>query len=270
MNPLLTVGNVLVLAAFACTAAGVAIPDGRFPLLVTAFSLAVPGVIMRRVGVKLGRLMGVHPSFVEGGEHGTAVITRLGDTGVTINNDPVVAFDLDVTIGARKFSTTLKQRTPRVILGAITPGAVVNVAADPEDSDQVAIDWTQPPAAGAAQPGPGLEAVSEKVGEPVVGIESAADLLRTGRKGTAEVKSAKDAGDVTDLGVVPTDDAHPDDRMYIFELEVKLPGRSAYPVRIGHRVPERLYGHVGPGMIVPVAVDRDDDQSVAIDWTDIK
>jgi len=268
MNPLLTVGNVLVLAAFACTAAGVAIPDGRFPLLVTAFSLAVPGVIMRRVGVKLGRLVGVHPSFVEGGEHGTAVITGLGDTGVTINNDPVVAFDLDVTIGARKFSTTLKQRTPRVILGAITHGAVVNVAADPADPEQVAIDWTQPPATGPT-PGPGLEAVSAKVGEPVTGIGSAAALLSTGRKGTAEVKSAKDAGDVTDLGVVPDDDAHPDDRLYVFELEVKLPGRSPYPVRIGHRVPERLYGHVGPGMIVPVAVDRDEDQSVAIDWTDV-
>ncbi|HEX9977644.1 MAG TPA: hypothetical protein VGB41_03350 [Acidimicrobiia bacterium] len=268
MNPLLTVGNGLVLAAFACGAAAVVFPGGRFALLITALPLVLTGLAMRGVGARIGRLVGLLPKFIQNGERGTAVITGLGDTGVTINNDPVVAYELDVTIGTRKFSTTLKQRTPRVILGAITHGAVVNVAADPADPEQVAIDWTQPPATGPT-PGPGLEAVSEKVGEPVAAIGSAADLLRTGRKGTAEVKSAKDAGDVTDLGVVPDDDAHPDDRLYVLELEVKLPGRSPFPVRIGHRVPERLYGHVGPGMIVPVAVDRDDDQSVAIDWTDI-
>ena len=268
MNILLTVGNSLVLAAFACTAAGVALPDARFPLLVTAFSLAVPGVILRRVGTRLGRLVGIHPSFVDQGEHGTAVITAIGDTGVTINNDPVVSFELDVTIGERTFTTTLKQRTPRVILGAVLPGTVVAVVADPEDATQVAIDWTRAPTQGP-QPGPGLEGVSAKVGEPVTGIGSAAEVLRTGRQGTAEVKSAKDAGDISDLGVVTVDNAHPDDHLYIFELDVKLPGRSPYRVRIGHRLPERLYGHVGPGMIVPVAVDRDDDQSVAIDWTTV-
>ncbi|OFW66598.1 MAG: hypothetical protein A2Z12_08150 [Actinobacteria bacterium RBG_16_68_21] len=268
MNPFLAVGNVLVLAAFACAAAGVAIPGARAPLLLTAASLALPGLIMRTVGVKLGKLVGVHPSFVDAGLHGTAVITGIGDTGVTINNDPVVAFDLDVTIGDRRFSATLKQRTPRVIMGAVLPGSVVSVVADPEDASQVAIDWTQAPASGP-RPGPGLEGVSAKVGEPVTGIESATDLLRTGRKGTAEVKSAKDAGDISELGVVAPDDSHPDDRLYILELEVKLPGRSPYPVRIGHRLPERLYGRVGPGMIIPVAVDRDDDQSVAIDWTTV-
>ena len=83
------------------------------------------------------------------------------------------------------------------------------------------------------------------------------------------MKPAKAAGDISELGVAPPDDAHPDDRLYILELEVKLPGRSPYPVRIGHRLPERLYGRVGPGMIIPVAVDRDDDQSVAIDWTTV-
>jgi len=268
MNPFLIVGNLLILGACGCGAAGVLASGARGPLLVTALSLAIPGVIMRTVGARLGKLVGIHPGFVETGEHGTAVITGLGDTGVTINNDPVVAFDLDVTIGDRRFSATTKQRTPRVIMGSIVPGAVLSVVADPSDDTQVAIDWTRAPSAEVA-PGPGLEGVSAKVGEPVTAIGSAAELLRTGRKGTAEVKSAKDAGDISDLGVVTEDDAHPDDRLYIFELAVKLPGRSPYPVRIGHRVPERLYGKIGPGMIVPVAVDRDDDDSVAIDWSTI-
>ena len=268
MNPFLAVGNVIVLAAFACAAGAVVFPGARGALLVTAVSLVIPGLIMRGVGAKLGKLVGVHPGFVEGGEHGTAVITAIGDTGVTINNDPVVAYDLDVTIGARKFATSLKQRTPRVALGGVLSGATVSVVADPSDDSQVAIDWTVAPSSGPV-PGLGMEGVSAKLGEPVTSVTSAAETLRTGRKGTAVVKSAKDAGDISDIGVIGDDDAHPDDRLYIFELEVKLPGRSPYPVRIGHRVPERLFGHVGPGMTVPVAVDRDHDDEVAIDWSTI-
>lgn len=268
MNPILAVGNVLVLGAFGCGAAAVVFSNARGALLITAVSLVLPGLIMRGVGARLGKLVGVRPSFIESGERGRALITGIGDTGVTINNDPVAEFDLDVTIGERKFTTNLKQRTPRVIIGAVMPGSVVSVVADPAELDQVAIDWTQAPTQGPAI-GVGLEGVSAKVGEPVTSVSSAAETLRTGRPGTAEVKSAKDAGDISDIGVVADDDAHPDDRIYIFELEVKLPGRSPYPVRIGHRVPERLFGHVGPGMILPVGVDRDDDQDVAIDWSTI-
>jgi hypothetical protein len=266
MNPFLAVGNILVLAAFGCGGASVVFPDARPALLITAVSLVIPGLIMRTVGAKLGRLVGVHPGFVDGGEHGTAVITGIGETGVTINNDPVVAYDLDVTIGARRFTTSLKQRTPRILIGAVLPGSVVSVAADPSDPEQVAIDWATMPAKGPV-PGAGLEDVSEKVGEPVASITSAAETLRTGRKGTARITSARDAGDISDLGVVAEDGPDPDDRMYIFEMEVKLPGRDRYPVRIGHRVPERLFGKVGPGMTVPVGVSRDDDQDVAIDWS---
>jgi len=140
----------------------------------------------------------------------------------------------------------------------------------------VAIDWTVAPQGGAggvsrsaATPGPGMEVLSERMGEPVTGVSSAAETLRTGRKGTAVVKAAKDSGDISDLGVVDESDPGRDDRVYVFELEVKLPGRSPYVARVGHRVPERLFGRIGPGMRLEVAVDRDDDQGVAIDWSTV-
>jgi len=52
----------------------------------------------------------------------------------------------------------------------------------------------------------------------------------------------------------------------MIQLEVKLPGRDPYNATIGHRVPERLVGKVGPRTAVDVAVGRGDDQEVAIDW----
>jgi hypothetical protein len=136
----------------------------------------------------------------------------------------------------------------------------------------VAIDWTQAPQPGArvaSGMGPGMGEISANMGEPVAGVGSAAELLRKGRRGTAVIRSATDSGDISDLGVVDATDPGRDDRIYVFELEVKLPGRSPYQARIGHRVPERLYGKVAPGMEIVVAVDRDNDQEVAIDWTGV-
>jgi hypothetical protein len=101
-------------------------------------------------------------------------------------------------------------------------------------------------------------------------VESAAELLERGRHGTAVIKSASDSGDISDLGIVDSSDAGRDDRIYILDLEVKLPGRSPYSARVGHRVPERLFGRIGPGMEIEVAVDRDDDQDVAIDWSHLE
>jgi hypothetical protein len=60
-----------------------------------------------------------------------------------------------------------------------------------------------------------------------------------------------------------------DDRVFVIQLEVKLPGRDPYAATIGHRVPERLVGKVGPRTAVDVAVGRGDDQEVAIDWDSV-
>jgi hypothetical protein len=277
MNVFGLVGNLLLLGALGCGGAAAFVGgDARGGLIITGISLLIPALILRGVGSKLGSLTGIQPDYIEHGTRGIGTITSVGDTGVTINNDPVLAFGLDLQVPGSPASTELRQRMPRFLLGAVLPGAEVDVVADPDNPTRVAIDWTVAPRAGvgggspaAAVPGPGMEKISENMGEPVTGVSSAAETLRTGRRGTAVVRSAKDAGDISDLGVVDASDAGRDDRIYVLELDVKLPGRSPYVARVGHRVPERLFGKIGPGMSLDVAVDRDDDQGVAIDWTKI-
>lgn len=272
MNPLGVIGNLLFLAAVGCGVAAVWVDgEARGALIVTAVSLLIPALIMRGIGRRLGRLLGVQPDFMATGKRGTATITSIGDTGVTINNDPVLAFGLALDVTGSPATAEIRQRTPRFVVGAVLPGSRVQVVADPNDPSVVAIDWAEAPQAGPGVTGgvgPGMERISENMGEAVAGVGSAAELLRKGRRGTAVIKSATDSGDISDLGLVDSSDPGRDDRIYIFDLEVKLPGRSPYRARVGHRVPERLYGKVAPGMEVVVAVDRDNDQEVAIDWTD--
>jgi hypothetical protein len=277
VNAFAIVGNLLILGALGCGAFAVFVGgDARGALAITAVSLIIPGLVFRGVGRKLGAMLGIQPDFIPKGTRGTATITSLGDTGVTINNDPVLAFGLEVDIPGSPRTIELKQRMPRFLLGAAIPGSKVQAVADPDDPARVAIDWSMPPqpragvATATAVPGPGMEKISERIGQPVAGVESAAELLERGRHGTAVIKSASDSGDISDLGIVDSSDAGRDDRIYILDLEVKLPGRSPYSARVGHRVPERLFGRIGPGMEIEVAVDRDDDQDVAIDWSHLE
>jgi hypothetical protein len=278
MNIFATVGNLLLLGALGCGAAAVFFGgEARGALIITGISLLIPAVIMRGVGRRVGSITGIQPDFVATGTRGTATVTSLGETGVTINNDPVLAFGLDLDLPGSPATTEIRQRMPRFLLGAVLPGAQVEVVAHPDDPSRVAIDWTVAPRPGAgfpgarvASPGPGMERISENMGEPVTGVSSAAETLRKGRRGTAVIRSAKDSGDISDLGVVDETDPGRDDRIYVLELEVKLPGRSPYVARVGHRVPERLFGRIGPGMNLEVAVDRDDEQGVAIDWEKVK
>jgi hypothetical protein len=273
MNPLSAIGNLLLLGAVGCGVAALWVGgEVRVTLIIVAVSLLIPALTLRSIGRRLGRMLGVQPDFIGTGQRGTATITSVGDTGVTINNDPVLVFALDLDVPGSPATVEIRQRMPRFLVAMALPGTTVQVVADPKDPSVVAIDWSQAPQPGAGVAGgmgQGMEEISAHMGEPVAAVGSAAELLRKGRRGTAVIRSATDSGDISDLGLVDSSDPGRDDRIYVLELEVKLPGRSPYPARVGHRVPERLYGKVAPGMEIEVAVDRDNDQEVAIDWTGV-
>jgi hypothetical protein len=124
----------------------------------------------------------------------------------------------------------------------------------------LAIDWDAQPV---------LEHVPDEVKPTPGGVRDIEELLRTGRHATATITSVEDAGDMSELGLVEVDAPGQDDRLFIIGLEVKQAGMSPYEVRVGHRVPERLVGRIGPRTTVDVAVDRDDDHAVAIDWSSV-
>jgi len=235
LNAFGTLGRLLIAAALACVAVAVAFSgDARLTLLIVAFSFGVTGFILAFIGSRLGTVSALDRQLKAAGVRGTATITSLGETGVTVSGSPVIEFGLDVDSSAHApYSATIRQRAPRLLLGAFLPGSTVTIVVDPADREHLAIDWQ----AGSEAAAPAVVATAPIPSAD--GVRDIEELLRTGR-------------------------------LFVIGLEVKQSGLSPYEVRVAHRVPERLLGRVGPRTRVDVGVDRDDDHAVAIDWDTIR
>ena len=68
------------------------------------------------------------------GRQGSATVTALRDTGVTVNDNPQVELDLDVAVeGMPIYPVTHRQVISRLAIAGFQPGATVPVRVDPQD-----------------------------------------------------------------------------------------------------------------------------------------
>jgi len=89
------------------------------------------------------RLSGVSDAkaLQEIGESAEATILKIWDTGMTVNDDPVVGFLLDVRpSGKPGYQAETKLQISRVDIPRVQPGTVVAVRIDPKDPKHVALD----------------------------------------------------------------------------------------------------------------------------------
>jgi hypothetical protein len=271
MNPFAVIGLVVDLTGMALIVAGALIPgEARWGLIITGAALSFIGVVMFLIGRKVGRFFGLSPRLLDRGVPATAVIEQVRHTGVIFNSSPVLGFRLMVSHQAHDYPAEVQQTVPRLLLDTLSPGTRLAVKVDPADPQQVAIDWSQAPTPPTVAAAP---AAAAPTGNPLVDSippenrQSAADLLARGRRGTARIVAAQEMGNAVRLGVIGPEDERAGATMTLLDLEVKLPGREPYPVRVVHWVPASLAGKVGPGREVVVAVDREDpEHQVAIDW----
>jgi len=77
-------------------------------------------------------------------EHGTAATARvleLRDTGMTLNENPVVSMRVEVHAdGVEPFEATVKALVGRLDVPLVQPGALLPVKYDPSDHTRVALD----------------------------------------------------------------------------------------------------------------------------------
>lgn len=251
-------GRALLIGSGLCVVGAIAFSAGAMAFVTTGFALGIAGLVFTAIGRSVRGLAFLTPELRTEGLRGMATVVSVGDTGVTVNNDPVAIIALDVSLpGTSLYRVEVRQLVSRMAVGALTPGSQLPVVVDPDDLTQVVVDWE-----GEAPP-----AVTDApAGIPGARVGSAAALLASGIRGIAVVTAMEDLGDISELGLQTSDADGADDRVFRITLDVKLPGREVYPATIGHRVPQDLVGRVGPGTEVAVAVGRDDDQEVAIDW----
>jgi hypothetical protein len=74
------------------------------------------------------------------GRVASATITAMRDTGMTINDNPTVEFDLSVSLeGSPPYGVTHRQTISRVAVGSFQPGATIPVRVDPADRSSLMI-----------------------------------------------------------------------------------------------------------------------------------
>jgi hypothetical protein len=70
-----------------------------------------------------------------------ATVVQIWDTGVTVNDDPVVGFLLDVKPeGQAPFQAKTKALVSRLAVPRVQPGAQLKVMFDPKDTTRVALE----------------------------------------------------------------------------------------------------------------------------------
>lgn len=78
------------------------------------------------------------------GKSAMARVLAISDTGMTLNNDPVVRFRLEVhPEGEEAFEAETQAVIGRLDIPQIQPGAELPVKYDPQDHSRVALDWRQ-------------------------------------------------------------------------------------------------------------------------------
>ena len=75
------------------------------------------------------------------GERAEALIIEIWDTGMTLNDNPIVGFKLNVRPdNAESYLVETQGLISRLHISQIQPGAIIQVAIDPKDRSKVALD----------------------------------------------------------------------------------------------------------------------------------
>ena len=144
----------IAMAAFGLLDAG---PGGMGSLLglgLTGFIFAVVGLILLPIGIVMLRNKSRDERIRREGIAGSATITDIAETNMTINDRPVLGLSLNVTVPGRSPYAVQKRITmPWNAMGRIAVGATVPVMVDPNDPDDIVIDWVSAPVYGGGMPG---------------------------------------------------------------------------------------------------------------------
>ncbi len=304
----LVLGLGMAVATFLPGAFGLPTEEGALlGLGITALTFVPVGLVFSAIGLvsaanarreaRLGRL----------GLPGRATIEAVSDTGVTVNDNPMVKLELQVSISGRSpYRVSRRATVPRLAAGLVTPGASVPVRVDPEDPDELRIEWNglspaggpvvpadRPPAetTPAGADGSGLvpegildPQVRDRVNAVLAGLQPAeagsGQTLEPGRtvgieppltidlRGLGQGPATAEARDgrATVQAYSDTGVEADEGRLYTLDLEVRLAGRAPYTVKHAAVLDRDAASRLFRGASFPVRVDPGDEKRLAVEW----
>ena len=254
---------------------------GGFAL--TAAILGGTGLLLIFFGLRSRRSAAEANRIVRSGLAGTAQVTSLSQTGMSMNDQPQIDMELLVVVpGRAPYTARRKEFVPLILLGRLGSGMPLPVRVDPADPQRVVIDWQS---AGIGPSGSSsftarlddsgqtetlaqVQAALAASGMPAAAPYATPDqgnytvdqlravVRATGIAGTATIDKVADTGEVVG-----------DERLFTMQVTVHLPGQpDRQDGPSAAIVPLAAADKVRVGLQVPVKVARDNPNVVLFEW----
>ena len=195
---------------------------------------------------------GVSPELLKNGTLARGEVVSVQPTGMSVSRGDQVMTEkqvCNVTLnvmmdGTPPFQATVRQGIPvLVITQLMSGGAVVAVRVNPDNHQEVAIDFdSEPPTVTMSADGPNRG--------------SAAELLATGTSARAIIIQSQPMGMRSPAGV----------DMYAFMVTILCDGHTPYQTQMGNPVPDNAKPLLYPGANLPAKVRPEEQGQVIIDW----
>ena len=274
---LIAVGALQLVLAAIFVAIGLAVPILTGTFLATAGFFAIVGIVLVGIGLRARGSAREADDLAASGLAGTATITGLTQTGMSLNDQPQVEMELLVSIpGRTPYQARRKEFVPFILLGRLSSGLPLPVKVDRTDPQTVIIDWeasgtvaAPPTSAGGetetlAQVQAALQASGLPAAAPFASPEQGSysvDQLRaivrtTGLDGTATIDKLADTGEI--IG---------DERLFTMQVTLHVPGQPDRQLQpSAAMVPISAADKVAIGQTIPVKVAPDNPNLVMFEW----
>lgn len=283
---------------------GLADEELTFGFGLTAAILGATGIGLIWFGLRARRSAAEADRIAATGIAGTATVTGLTQTGMTLNDQPQVEIGLLVSIpGRAPYAATRKEFVPLILLGRLSSGQPLPVKVDRADPQAIVIDWaagTLPGAMGsvagvaagsgsglggeaASSVGPGgaggqtetLAQVQAALAES--GLPAAAPFATTeqGAYSVDQLRAIVRANGIDGTATIDkladTGETIGDERLFTMEVTLHVPGQPDRQLQpSAAMVPITAADRVAVGKTVPVKVAPDNPNLVVFEWEQLE
>lgn len=226
-------------------------------ILLTVVILIVVFFVVRRMTGNTA----ANRAVLESGETAQAVVLKMWDTGMRINDNPRVGLLLEVRSSTRPaYQVELKQVISMLQASQYQPGQTLEVKIDPANPQHVVISAILAGAnamtAGASAGMPQAQADTNAMQESLLKMDAQnRDLLARGTSAPAKVLMAQPMG-------VMVNGANP---LMTFQLEVQPAGRASFVAQTQGVVGVQSVAKFVPGAMIAVKYDPNDITKVTIE-----
>jgi len=246
------------------------LPEAGDAMQATAAILGAVGVVLLIAGLLWMRSAAKKDRISATGVAGTGQIIGLGQTGMSVNDQPQVELDLLVTIPGRSpYRAKVKEIVPLIMLNRLQGTLPVRV--DPAEPETVVVQWDQPNvgsgsatdetlgqvAAAMAAAGSDAAPVFGQAAQAGYTMEQLRAWLRAnGLAGTARIDRLDDSGQTVG-----------DERLFTMTATVTIPGRPPFVTGpSAAMVPLAKVGRIAVGVALPVRVAPDNQDMLTFEW----